>query len=123
MRFLLVDTSVWIDHFRARRDDLAEALEYGFVLCHPLVIGELACGRLDPREEILRLLSSLEQVPCASQDEALAFVEQRHLYETGLGWIDVHLLASALLGGVALWTLDRKLAAAAHSLGIDTTAR
>ena len=115
---ILADTSVWVDHLRHGNRELIEHLEAGEVACHPFVIGELACGRLKDRREILGLLERLPAVPVASHDEAMAFVEARRLDRRGLGWVDVHLLASAVLGGARLWTLDRRLAEAASATGM-----
>jgi predicted nucleic acid-binding protein len=114
---VLVDTSVWIDHLRRGDALLAERLERGEVCGHPFVAGELACGTLRQRAEILGLLAALPQAPSAGYEEVLAFVEQQKLTGRGLGWIDMHLLASACLGGHLLWTADRALAAAAMRLG------
>jgi predicted nucleic acid-binding protein len=115
---MLVDTSVWVDHFRRGDAELAKLLESGEVECHPFVIGELACGNLHARAEILALLRKLPQTPLVDHDEALAFVDNYRLTNSGLGWIDVHLLASARLGGTVLWSRDRKLAAAARRVGL-----
>jgi predicted nucleic acid-binding protein len=115
---MLVDTSVWVDHLRRGSATLASALEAGEVWCHPYVQGELACGHLINRRDILSLLAALPQAPEATHAEALAFLETRGLMGKGLGWVDVHLLASALLAGVRLWTLDRPLARAAAELGV-----
>ena len=112
---ILVDTSVWVDHFRRGNPGLARALEQERVLTHPFVIGELACGRLRARGEILSSLERLPSVPAVSHDEALHFVAVNRLPGQGLGWIDVHLLAAAAVARVRLWTLDRRLAAA-HAL-------
>lgn len=116
---ILVDTSVWIDHFRRGNDRLAEILHANEVYCHPFVIGELACGNLRKRNLILSLLSALPKAQAADHDEILRFVEIHRLYGQGLGWIDVHLLGSALLTGCRFWTLDRPLAEAAEKLGIS----
>ena len=113
---VLVDTSVWVDHLRRGNDLLAALLERGAVLCHPAVIGELACGGLRNRKTVLGLLLDLPRAPEATFDEALALLERHTLHGAGLGWIDVHLLASALLSS-PLWTLDRKLDRAAKRLG------
>ena len=110
---ILADTSVWVDHLRHGNRELIDHLEAGEVMCHPFVIGELACGRLSPRAGILELLNRLPSLPSASRDEVMSFIEARRLDGRGLGWIDVHLLASAVLGGAQLWTLDRRLADAA----------
>ncbi|MFH1764168.1 MAG: PIN domain-containing protein [Gemmatimonadota bacterium] len=118
---MLVDTSVWVDHLRSGNSTLASALETVDVWCHPFVLGELACGNLRNREEILDLLAALPQAPMATHTEALALVEGRNLMGIGLGWVDVHLLGSALLAGVPLWTLDRRLAQAARRLGVGAS--
>lgn len=112
----LVDTSVWIRHLRHGDGRLVELLDKGGVYCHPFVIGELACGRLRNREELLSLLKALPATPVADHDELLAFITKRKLAGRGLGWIDMHLLASALLANCALWTLDKSLAAVAADL-------
>jgi hypothetical protein len=114
----LVDTSVWVDHLRRGNATLASRLHKGEVECHPFVIGELACGNLRRRAELLSLLDALPRVPQAGHDEVLAFVASKHLMGRGLGWVDVHLLASALLGRTSLWTLDRRLAAQARVLEV-----
>lgn len=93
----LVDASVWVDHLRKGNRTLAGMLEAGAVLCHPFVIGELACGSMKNRSDILTLLSALPQAAVATHDEALSFVDRHHLFATGIGWIDVHLMASAML--------------------------
>jgi predicted nucleic acid-binding protein len=114
---ILVDTSVWIDHLRSGEPALATALEGGQVLMHPFVLGELACGNLKNRSEVLRLMGDLPAAPTATDPEALDFIERRALMGRGIGYIDVHLLASAALdGGARLWTRDRRLSAAAAEL-------
>ncbi len=115
---MLVDTSVWVDHLRRRNAALVEQLEAVQVWIHPFVVGELACGNLANRDELLTLLATLPQAPIADHEEVLAFVEARRLMGRGLGWIDMHLLASATLEGLPLWTLDRRLAAAAQDIGM-----
>ena len=119
---MLVDTSVWVDHFRRTDPDLVSLLEAAAVECHPFVISELACGRMGRRDEILALLQSLPQVPAADHHEALAFLERHNLAGAGVGWVDVHLLASAKLGHTRFWTRDRRLATIARSLGMGRTA-
>jgi predicted nucleic acid-binding protein len=113
---VLVDTSVWISHFRDIEDGLVELLSEGVAVCHPFVIGELACGNLQNRTGIVSLLKALPAAPMVEHDEVLAFVEARALMGKGLGYVDVHLLASAVLIGVSLWTHDRKLAKVAAEL-------
>jgi predicted nucleic acid-binding protein len=113
---ILVDTSVWIDHLRRGNSDLVRLLEVGEVCIHPFVIGELACGTLTNRREVLSLLRALPQTSVALHEQVLAFIEVRKLAGRGLGWIDAHLLASALIDKCDCWTLDRRLSAVAHEL-------
>ena len=113
---VLVDTSVWVDHFRRVNSALVELLEEGSVACHPLVIGELSCGNLHNRDEILGLLGALASAPVAEDDEALRFLEDEELHGCGVGWNDIHLLASARLMPCPLWTLDKALRPMAESL-------
>ena len=115
---ILVDTSVWVDHLRVADRQLAGLLLEDAVLCHPFVLGELACGALNRRSEILGLLRNLTQAPVVEHEEALAFVEAHALMGSGLGWVDVHLLASATLAGERFWTRDRRLVQAARRLGV-----
>lgn len=116
---ILVDTSVWIDHLRSGEPALATSLERGRVMMHPFVLGELACGNLENRREVLRLLDALPAAPTATDPEALAFIEHRALMGRGLGYIDVHLLAStALAADARMWTRDRRLAAVAAELEV-----
>jgi predicted nucleic acid-binding protein len=114
----LVDTSVWVRHLRAGDERLAAQLEVAEVLMHRFVISELACGSLPNRHETLRLFRLLPMALTASDDEATELVERRSLMGRGIGFIDVHLLAGALLSGAQLWTLDRRLATVAAELGI-----
>ena len=113
----LVDTSVWVQHLRYDNAELRRLLEGGEVLCHPLIVGELACGSIANRIEILELLSTLPAASIADHDEVLHFLNEKRLYGKGLGWVDVHLLASAALAGVELWTRDGALKKAAEQLG------
>ena len=113
---MLVDTSVWIDHFRRGNPALQARLEAGEVRIHPFVVGELACGNLAKRGEVLRLLRALPTVATATDDEVLMFVARHRLMGTGIGWVDAHLLAAAALTPSALWTLDAKLAREARRL-------
>jgi predicted nucleic acid-binding protein len=115
---ILADTSVWIDHFRLKNTRLAGLLNDAQVSCHPFVIGELALGPLRRRAEILTLLANLPQVAPVAHAEVLRFVEEQALAGTGLGWVDVHLLCAATRDRTRLWTLDRRLAAAAVRLGL-----
>jgi predicted nucleic acid-binding protein len=116
---ILVDTSVWIDHFRRGNKRLQALLNEEMVLCHSFVVGELACGNLHNREEILNLLAALPEGQVAEHSEVLHILHSHKLYGQGLGWIDSHLLASALLSDCDLWTLDKLLRSAAKQLGIS----
>ncbi len=116
---ILVDTSVWVDHLREGAPALAAALEQGEVLTHPFVLGELACGKLKNRGEVLQLMGELPGALMATDAEALDFIERRALMGRGIGYIDVHLLASVVLAGsVRLWTRDKRLAAVADDLDL-----
>lgn len=114
---ILIDTSVWIDHLRAGVPAVAAALERNGVLMHPFVLGELACGNLRKRGDVLRLLAELPTAPTATDPEALGFIARHALMGRGIGYIDVHLLASAALAGTArLWTRDKRLVEVATDL-------
>ena len=115
---ILVDTSVWVDHLRHGRSRLGQLLVDGEVSSHPFVIGELACGFLTKRAEILSLLDTLPQVVVADQSEVLRLLDAERLYGRGLGWIDAHLLASAVLSHTPIWTSDRALARVAAAMGV-----
>jgi len=115
---VLVDTSVWIDHLRRGNSRLASSLENGEVESHPFILGELACGTLKRRDEILSLLSSLPRVVEADHDEVLTLIAAERLSGRGLGCVDLHLLASAVLSGTTLWTLDKRLAGQAKKLAV-----
>ncbi|HXD22555.1 MAG TPA: PIN domain-containing protein [Gemmatimonadaceae bacterium] len=110
---VLADTSVWVHHFRHGSDRLGVLLDAGSVAIHPFVLGELACGTLARRSETLSSLRALPHVDVADDDEVMRLLESSRLWGRGLGWIDVHLLAAAKLGGAVLWTLDTALARAA----------
>ncbi len=114
---VLVDTSVWINHFRDGDPHLEKLLFNGEVVCHTHVIGELACGNLKNRQEILSLLQDLPLTPIVDFSEYLFFIEQHQLSGKGIGFVDIHLLASAKLGQVPLWTVDKRLETA--SAGLD----
>ena len=106
---VLVDTSVWVSHLREKNDELSNLLNNAEVVCHPFIIGELACGNLKNRPTIIALLEALPTTRLVEHEEVLAFIEARKVMGKGLGYIDVHLLAAALLADVTLWTLDKKL--------------
>jgi len=115
---MLVDTSVWIDHLRQGDAGLTDALQGGQVWTHSFVLGELACGNLRARGEVLNLLQALPAMPVSTDKEVLFFIEQHGLMGRGIGYVDVHLLASARLGGARLWTRDKRLNAVAAELGV-----
>lgn len=115
---MIVDTSVWIDHFRKGVDRLAPQLEAGLVFTHPFIIGELACGKLQDRATVLDLLAGLPAVDVADHDEVMSLVEREQLYGRGIGWIDAHLLTAARLSAVPLWTHDKPLRETARHLGV-----
>ncbi len=117
---ILVDTSVWINHLRFGEARLVAALDGEQVLMHPFVLGELACGNLENRDEMLRLLGDLPVAPTATDLEVLGMIERCTLMGRGIGYIDVHLLASTFLAGDArMWTRDKRLAAAASQLNLS----
>lgn len=106
---VLVDTSVWVSHFREGNTELADLLQSGEVVSHPFVVGELACGNLKNRALILSLLKSLPMGIEAEHGEVLAFVEGNRLMGKGLGYVDAHLITSAVLSEVSIWTFDKRL--------------
>jgi len=113
---VLVDTSVWVSHFRRKNNRLENLLSQEFVHCHPLIIGELACGHLHNRDEILYLMHELPSVIQATDKDVLVFIEKNHLAAKGLGIVDIHLLASASLSGLRIWTEDKRMDHIAHQL-------
>ena len=114
---ILVDTSVWVDHFRVGEPALAHLLDYGLVLAHPWVTGELALGHLAQRQEILALLAGLPSAEIATDAEVAGLIEAEHLYGLGVGYVDAQLLAATRLTADArLWTADKRLAAIARRL-------
>jgi predicted nucleic acid-binding protein len=115
---VLVDTSVWINHFRRANRDLITLLESALVLVHPFVIGELACGTLLRREEVLQWLRLLPGATLAEDSEVLELIEIEMLWGRGIGWVDAHLAAAARLGTDRLWTVDKTLARVCLHLGI-----
>jgi predicted nucleic acid-binding protein len=115
---VLVDTSVWVTHLQMGHSKLERFLQDGDVACHPFIVGELACGNLKNRSEILSLIQSLPMTIEAEHQEVLQFIENHQLMGTGLGYIDVHLMASAVLTEIPIWTLDKKLNTISSKLGI-----
>lgn len=115
---ILADTSVWISHLHRPRRDLMDALMGGQAVMHPFVIGELACGRIRRRKEQIALMRAMPAIAPASHDEVMVLIEERKLHGRGIGWVDAHLLAAALLAQARLLTDDRALQAAARVLGV-----
>ena len=115
---VLADTSVWIEHFRRGQAGLAKFLSEGTVLMHPFVVGELSCGNLHDRAAVFSNLNALPFAKLASHSEVMQLMEARKLYGLGLGWIDAHLLASALLSNCLLWTFDKRLSKVATTLNL-----
>ena len=115
---VLVDTSVWVSHLRDNHPKLVSLLSQGRVVCHPFIIGELACGNLKNRHTILNSLEHLPRSEAATHIEILKFIETSHLMGKGLGLIDIHLLAAAILSSLPFWTRDKRLQQAAKDLGI-----
>lgn len=115
---ILVDTSIWIDHLRTGSPALVSLLETGQCCCHPFVIGELACGNLGKRREILGLLQSLPSLNAATDEETLFFIEQHRLMGRGIGYVDAHLLAATAINAARIWTRDKRLGDIAETLGL-----
>lgn len=116
---ILVDTSVWINHLRTPSRLLGQLLDLEQVLIHPFIVGELACGNIVNRKEIIALLHSLPTLSKADDDEVLFFIERHKLMGRGLGLVDIHLLASATIEAAPIWTADNRLSLAARGLGME----
>jgi predicted nucleic acid-binding protein len=116
---ILVDTSIWIDHFRSSSNRLVLLLDADMVCMHSLVVGELACGNLADRANTIYLLKSLPRAAVASDDEVLFFIDQHRVAGKGLGYLDMHLLAAAALASLKVWTRDRRLGEVSTSLGLN----
>jgi predicted nucleic acid-binding protein len=118
---ILVDTSVWIDHLRARDEQLAALLDAGSVLAHPFVTGELALGNLVNRQAVIGALQELQQAKLGTAAEVLHCIGERGLFGAGIGYTDAHLLTAVFLTpGSTLWTRDKRLRAIAVRLGVAT---
>ena len=118
MNGVLVDTSVWVDHFRRRNAALADLLELDMVLAHPLVVGEIACGTPPQRDRTLWDLNTLQPSQQASVREVLDFIERERLFGLGCGLVDLLLASTLMTPGVDLWTLDQRLCALADRFGV-----
>lgn len=122
MKMILVDTSVWVDHFRSDNMLLVELLELDNVLTHPMVVAEIACGTPPDRAATLAFLGLQQQAQQASFTEVMRFIDREKLYGMGWGIVDMALLASTLVTpGAQLWTLDKRLAALANRFGVQYT--
>ncbi len=115
---ILVDTSVWIDHFHHSDEDLKVLLLSNQVCIHPYILGELSCGNISNRKEVLSLLRTLRSIDLVLDEEVFILIEERKLFGQGLGFIDIHLLASAMIHQVLIWTRDKSLKRVAVELGI-----
>ena len=118
---VLADTSLWVDLWRHGNTRFAQLLDQNRVVLHPFVLGEIALGRISPRTEVLHRLAKLQAPRVARHGEVLALIERVPLWGRGIGWVDAHLLASALLDRLRLLTLDRRLADVAESLRVSTS--
>jgi predicted nucleic acid-binding protein len=118
---ILPDSSVWIDHFRRGNAPLAAWLDQDLALCHPFIVGELVCGYLPSRVSTIRMLQTLPEAPFMQHEEVLVLIERHRLSTSGIGWLDAHLLGSALLAKAGLYTLDQPLLRVARKLGVAAT--
>ncbi|MFN3465255.1 MAG: type II toxin-antitoxin system VapC family toxin [Terricaulis sp.] len=117
---ILVDTSIWIDHFRAADAQLVALLSRNEVITHPFVVGEIALGSVARRADVLRYLNNLQRAIVATHDEVMTFIDRHKLANSGVGYVDVNLLAAAALTpGAALWSRDKTLSAAAKRCGVS----
>lgn len=115
---ILADTSIWIDHFRQSDTELCRIIEEDALLCHPVVIGELALGSLRDRGNVLAFLAAQRQAAVATHDEIMTMIERHRLFSMGIGYTDAHLVASVLLDSrAALWTYDKRLRTASERAG------
>ena len=116
--FILVDTSVWINHLRERDQNLSHLLEQGLVACHPFIVGEIACGGIKNRQEIINLLNDLPSTEILDHSDIIDFIENRKIMNKGIGYIDVHLLGSVLVSDTRIWTFDKALKKMAFQLSV-----
>jgi predicted nucleic acid-binding protein len=118
MKPVLVDTCVWVRHFRQRNPLLVDMLVDGEVWCHPIIVGELSMGNLRNREQAIFDFLQLNRPPLATHEETHQMVESRRLWGRGIHWNDAQILASAVIGDIPLWTFDERLKEIATDLGI-----
>ncbi|MES5099324.1 type II toxin-antitoxin system VapC family toxin [Agrobacterium sp. BA1120] len=115
---ILVDTSIWIDHFRHGDTELQKIIEDDRLLCHPAIIGELGLGSLRDRNDVINFLTAQREIVVATHDEVMVTIDRHSIFSMGIGYTDAHLLASTLLDRRAvLWTRDKRLASAARKAG------
>ena len=116
---VLVDSSVWVWHFKQRSEHLVQLLEHGLVICHPYVVAEIACGTPPERQAIINMLADLDSAPVATQNELLAMMNNRKLFGRGCGFVDMSLLASSLISEkLHIWTVDKRFELIASELGL-----
>jgi len=115
---ILVDTSIWIDHLNNSNNELIRLLNSNRVCIHPFIIGELSCGNIANRKELLSLLRALPRVEPVLEEEIFTLIENKNLYGIGLGIVDINLIASALIHDVKIWTHDKSLNKIAKKLNI-----
>jgi predicted nucleic acid-binding protein len=118
MNAVVVDSNVWVHHWRSRNPLLMAMVDDGEVWTHPLIIGELSMGTLRDRERTLWDLTRLGRPPLATDAETRQMVEARRLWGRGIGWNDAKILASVVIGGCRLWTRDVRLDEVAGELGV-----
>ena len=119
MKSVVVDTSVWVKHFRKSDQTLSQLLTQDCVLVHPLIIGEIACGTPPNRNQTITDLQNLQQLQQASIRETMQFIEKEKLFGLGCGLVDLFLLASTLMtNGALLWTLDKRLSVLASRFNV-----
>src|SRR5581483_1981461 len=116
---ILADSSVWINHFRHKDLQMVALLEHEQIVIHPCVIGELALGNLKNRNRALHDLQLLPQIPAATDDEIMEWIERRRTFGKGIGWVDAHVLLSCILNATQLWTTDKPLASVARLCGVS----
>ncbi|HYU09172.1 MAG TPA: PIN domain-containing protein [Gemmatimonadales bacterium] len=115
---ILADTAVWIEHWRRRNDRVVQLLENKSLVVHPFVLGEIALGRISSRAAVLADLALLDSPTVAENSDVLGLIKRTPLWGRGIGWVDAHLLATAMLDHIQLWTLDQQLRTAAQELGV-----
>ena len=116
---ILIDSSIWIDHLRKEEPAVSALLRVGQIYLHPFVLGEVALGNFKNRKKVLSDISRLPQVKVANDFEVLTTIERFKIYGSGLGYVDCHLLASALMSGKIIWSRDKRMVQVARQLGVS----